>query len=211
MKHAVIIGATGGIGQALSKQFKGTFDLTLVGRNQATLRHLKSSTEGNAIATDVASELEVQALFEDLPKIDVLVYAAGDIQPELLKTAKGEHYHRVMDANVNGLFYTLKHAANALNEGARVFVIGARPELIQHRGFAAYAAAKAGAAALVAIAREELGRKAAFTLVLPIAVATPFWDNLGQSPPKGALEPSAVADAIVESLDADPQDELRVG
>ena len=210
MKHALIIGATGGIGSALAKQLSGDYTLTLVGRDGTKLRQLRDSTEARAVPTDVASELEVSALFEEVDPVDVLVYAAGDIQPELLKMVNQEAYYRVLDANLTGLILSLKYAEAKLNEGARVFVLGARPELIKYRGFSVYAAAKAGVKAVVEIASIEMKKKASFTLVLPKAVDTDFWDNVGD-PPKGALKPEEVADAIVESLQQEPEETLKVG
>ena len=116
----------------------------------------------------------------------------------------------MLDANLTGLFYVLKYADAKLNKDARIFVLGARPELVTFRGFGAYAAAKAGVAALVKVAAQEYKRKASVTLVLPKAVNTGFWEPVGK-PPKDALEPRAVAEAIVKSLAGEPEDELRVG
>lgn len=158
----------------------------------------------------MASELEVQALFDDLPPQDLIVYAAGDVQPQPLKTTPADAWNRILDANLTGLFYTLKYADTKLNPGARVFVLGARSELVTFRGFGAYAAAKEGVAALVAVAAQEYKRKASLTLVLPRAVNTDFWRNVGK-PPKDALELRAVAEAIMQSLAGEPVDELRVG
>ena len=210
MKHALIIGATGGIGGAVARQLKGKYELSLVGRDGAALRELKNVTNGAVIPTDVSSELEMQALFEELDPLDLIVYSAGDIQPELIKLTSGEAYRRVLDANLTGLLFTLKYAESKLNKDSRVYVLGARPELINYRGFGVYAAAKAGVKALTDIAATEMKRKASFTLVLPKAVDTDFWDNVGD-PPKDALKPQAVASAISESLTAEPQAELRVG
>jgi NAD(P)-dependent dehydrogenase (short-subunit alcohol dehydrogenase family) len=210
MSHALIIGATGGIGSALAGQLKDTHQLTLVGRNETKLRELRNATGGNIIPTDVSSELEVQALFEEVSGIDLLIYSAGDIQPELLKLASGDAYRRVLDANLTGLLFTLKYAEAKLNEGSRVYVLGARPELITYRGFGVYAAAKAGVKALVDIAAIEYKRKASFTLVLPKAVNTEFWKNVGK-PPADALSPNDVAKAIVDSLTGEPVSELKVG
>ena len=207
-KHALIIGATGGIGQATARKLQGQYDLTLVGRDQEKLRALKSL--GTVIPTDVSSELEVNALFEELPTIDVLIYAVGDIQPELIKMANSDAFHRVIEANLTGVFYTLRYAVPKLNKDARVFVLGARPELISYRGFSVYAAAKAGAKALVDIANIELARSASFTLVLPKAVDTEFWNNVGKAP-KDALSPNDVAEAISSSLQGEPVNELLVG
>ena len=210
MSHAVIIGATGGIGSALARRLKDTYQLTLVGRNEAKLREVRNDTGGSIIPTDVSSELEVQALFEEVSGIDLLVYSAGDIQPELLKLASGDAYRRVLDANLTGLLFTLKYAEAKLNEGSRVYILGARPELIAYRGFGVYAAAKAGVKALVDIAAIEYKRKASFTLMLPKAVNTDFWKNVGK-PPADALRPDDVAKAIVESLASEAVCELKVG
>ncbi len=205
MKRALIIGASGGIGSALVKVLKD-YELTLVGRDVRKLQGLR----GQVVPTDVTSELEVEALFADLPPQDLIVYAAGDIQPEPLGSTSTESWTRVLDVNLTGLFYTFKYAEPKLNKDARIFVLGARPELVTFRGFGAYAAAKAGVAALVKVAAQEYKRKASLTLVLPKAVNTGFWENVGK-PPKDALEPGTVAEAIVTSLAGDPEDELRVG
>jgi NAD(P)-dependent dehydrogenase (short-subunit alcohol dehydrogenase family) len=209
MNHALVIGATGGIGGALAKQLKGSYQLTLIGRNDAKLRELKTTIGATVIPTDVSSELEVQALFEEVSPIDLLIYSAGDIQPELVKMASGDAYRRVLDANLTGLLFTLKYAEAKLNEGSRVYVLGARPELITYRGFGVYAAAKAGVKALVDIAAIEYKRKASFTLVLPKAVNTDFWKNVGKAP-ADALSPDDVAKAMVDSLQSEPVNELKV-
>ena len=205
MKQGLIIGASGGIGSALVKVLKD-YELTLVGRDARKLQGLS----GQAVPTDVTSELEVEALFADLPSQDLIIYAAGAIRPEPLGSTSTEGWTNVLDANLTGLFYTLKYAEPKLNKDARIFVLGARPELVTFRGFGAYAAAKAGVAALVKVAAQEYKRKASLTLVLPKAVATGFWENVGKVP-KDALEPSAVAEAIVSSLAGAAEDELRVG
>jgi NAD(P)-dependent dehydrogenase (short-subunit alcohol dehydrogenase family) len=210
MKHALILGATGGIGSNLARQLKDSYQLTLVGRNDSKLRELKNALGAQVIPTDVSSELEVQALFEEVAPIDLLIYSAGDIQPELVKMASGDAYRRVLDANLTGLLFTLKYAESKLNDLSRVYVLGARPELITYRGFGVYAAAKAGVKALVDIAAIEYKRKATFTLVLPKAVNTEFWKNVGK-PPTDALTPDDVASAIVQSLQGESLSELKVG
>jgi NAD(P)-dependent dehydrogenase (short-subunit alcohol dehydrogenase family) len=210
MNHALLIGATGGIGGSLARQLKDNYQLTLVGRNEAKLRELRNALGAQIIPTDVSSELEVQALFEEVSPVDLLVYSAGDIQPELVKLASGDAYRRVLDANLTGLLFTLKYAEAKLQEGSRVYVLGARPELISYRGFGVYAAAKAGVKALVDIAAIEYKRKATFTLVLPKAVNSEFWKNVGK-PPADALAPDDVAKAIVESLQGETSSELKVG
>lgn len=208
MKRALIIGAGGGIGSALVARLEG-YEATLVGRDARKLAGVRRSGD-QAVPTDVTSELEVEALFADLAPLDLLVYAAGRIEPAPLGTVTAAVWARTLEANLTGLFYVLKYAEGKLNPGARVFVLGARPELVNARGLGAYAAAKAGVAALVGVAAQEFRRKASFTLVLPKAVDTAFWEPVGK-PPKDALRPDEVAEAIVKSLAGEPESELRVG
>lgn len=210
MSHAVIIGATGAIGGATAEALADAYELTLVGRDAARLRERRAALDARALATDVGDELEVAALFRDLPPIDVLVYAAGAVRPEPLTELQGEHLREVMDANFTGVALVLKHALPKCADDARVFVIGARPELVTFRSFAGYAAAKAAVAALLQVAALEARSRVAFTLVLPKAVRSAFWEPVG-APPKGALEPAEVATAIREALAREPEAELRVG
>lgn len=210
MSHAVIIGATGAIGGATAEALSHDYDLTLVGRDAARLRELKEAHGARAVPTDVGNELEVEALFGEVSEIDVLVYAAGAVRPEPVARVEGEHLREVMDANFTGVAYTIKHAAGRFADGARVFVIGARPEFVTFRNFGTYAASKVAVAKLLEIARLELRREATFTLVLPKAVDSGFWDPVG-SPPDGALAPREVASAIAEALAGEAEDELRVG
>lgn len=209
MKHAMIIGATGGIGSALVAALQSDYSLMMVGRDSQKLKSLKEQYGGSIIPCDVSNELEVQALFQESPPLDLLIYSAGAVDPTLIKVTPAASWEEVMDANVTGVFYSLKHAEAKLNK-ARVFVIGARPELVNYRGFAAYAAAKAAVQRLLAIAAIEMKRKAEFTLVLPKAVNSAFWQNVGKVP-QDALEPSFVASAIIESLNKEAVSELRVG
>ena len=208
MKHAVIIGV-GDIGEATAKDLSD-YKLTLVSRDLKRLKTLSQNLGATVIPTDIANELEAKALFEELSEIDLLVYSAGDIQPELLKQASSEAYRRVLDANLTGLFFTLKYGEEKLAKDSRVYVLGARPDLIRYRGFGVYAAAKAAVKALIEIAAIEMKRKTSFTLVLPKAVDTDFWENVGTAP-KDALKPEDVAQAVVASLSQDAQAELLVG
>lgn len=208
MKHALIIGA-GEIGGAVASRLEG-YRLTLAGRNPRTLADLKQQLKAEAVLCDLSSELEVKALADTLPLLDLVIYAAGAIYPEPLATASAQLWQDSFDANVTGLFYCLKHLSPRFNSGARVFVIGARPELVTLRNFGAYAASKAAAAALCQVAALELRRQASLTLVLPKAVRSSFWEGVG-TPPRDALEPSEVAAAIVAALGAEPVAELRVG
>ncbi|NBC95645.1 MAG: SDR family NAD(P)-dependent oxidoreductase [Deinococcus-Thermus bacterium] len=208
MAHAIILGASGGIGGATARALAARYDLTLAGRDGAALQSLRADIGGRAVVCDVRDELETKALFDEAPACDVLVYAVGAVRTGPLRGLDGDDLRAVVDANLTGLALTLKHGLPRMNDGGQAFVLGARPELVERRGFAVYAAAKAGAAALVRAAAQE-ARKAHLTMVLPAAVNTPFWDDVGPVP-KNAIRPEEVAEAIAGAIGGDPPEELRV-
>lgn len=208
MAHAMILGASGGIGGATARALADRYDLTLAGRDGAALQSLRADIGGRAVVCDVRDELETQALFEEAPPVDVLVYAVGAVRTGPLRDLDGDGLREVVDANLTGLALALKHGLPRLTDGGQAFVLGARPELVERRGFAVYAAAKAGAAALVRAAAQE-ARGARLTMVLPAAVDTPFWDEVGPVP-KNAIRPHQVAEAIAGAIGDDPPEELRV-
>jgi short-subunit dehydrogenase len=212
MPHALVIGATGGIGSAIARALAPAYDLTLVGRDGAALGRLRGELgAARALAADVTVELEVAALADDLPDVDVLVYAVGTALPGALDAADVVAWETQWGANVWGFALSLKHLAPRLVQGGRVLVVGARPELSAARGMAAYAASKAGVDGVARVAALELRRqRVSVTVVRPAAVATGLWAPLGGAP-KGALAPSDVANAVMEALRAEPQAELSIG
>ncbi|MBZ9750987.1 SDR family NAD(P)-dependent oxidoreductase [Deinococcus sp. HMF7604] len=206
----MVLGATGGIGAATARAFAAAGDtLFLSGRNEARLLTLSRELGAQARATDLGYESHVRALFEGLPAtLDTLVYAAGAALPGPLAEADPAQVRAVWNANYFGALWMLKHGLRHLNTGGRVYLLGARPELTTARGFAQYAASKAALARAADIARLE-HRSLGFTLVLPPAVDTGLWTQVGRVP-KGALAPAAVAQAIVADRAGPPQAELRV-
>lgn len=207
--NTLIIGATGGIGAATARVLAAQGDtLTLSGRNEATLTALAAELGAAHHAADVGFESHVCTLLEAAPELDTLVYAAGAALPEPLKDADPGHVRAVWNANYFGALWTLKHGLGRLNAGGRVYLLGARPELVTARGFSQYAASKAALARAVEVARLE-HRGVGITLVLPPAVETGLWAQVGRVP-RGALGPDAVARAIVADRAGEVQAELRI-
>lgn len=208
--NTLIIGATGGIGAATARAFAAQGNtLTLSGRNEGQLSALAAELGAAYRVADVGYESHVRALLDGMEGLDTLVYAAGVALPEPLKDADPAKVRAVWNANYFGALWVMKHGLSRLNAGGRVYLLGARPELVTARGFTQYAASKAALATAVGIARLE-ARGTGITLVLPPAVDTNLWAQVGRAP-KGAIPADAVAAAIVQDRAGAAQHELRVG
>ncbi|WP_102126206.1 SDR family NAD(P)-dependent oxidoreductase [Deinococcus planocerae] len=205
----LIIGATGGIGAAVARSFAGQSPLTLAGRNGEKLQPLAAELGAHTYPLDVGFESHVRTLFGGLDGLETVVYAAGAALPQPLAEADAAKVRSVWNANYFGVLWTLKYGLPRLAQGGRLYVIGARPELVTARGFSQYAASKAAVARALEIARLETRGKT-LTLVLPPAVDTPLWAQVGRAP-RGALAPEAVAAALLADRAGPGVDELRVG
>ncbi|AWN23397.1 short-chain dehydrogenase [Deinococcus irradiatisoli] len=192
----LILGATGGIGSALT-QLWAQEPLWISGRDEGRLASLGAGRPAQTLKADLGFESQVSRLFDALPEtLQTIVYAAGAAYPQPLAQVQAEQVRHIWNANYFGVLWTLKYGLPKLAAGGRLYVIGAREDLTTARGFSQYAASKAAAARLLQIARLE-ARGKTLTLVLPPAVDTGLWTQVGKLP-KGAVSPQAVAQAILD-------------
>ena len=204
----LILGATGGIGSALT-QLWTPGELWLSGRDEGKLKTLAGERQAQMVKADLGYESQVSRLFGQLPgELETIIYAAGSAYPEPLAQLRAENVRHIWNANYFGVIWTLKYGLPKLAASGRLYVIGAREDLTTARGFSQYAASKAGLARLLSIARLE-ARGKTLTLVLPPAVDSRLWEQVGRVP-KGAISPEVVAQAIVADRAGEGQDELRI-
>ncbi|GEM86361.1 short-chain dehydrogenase [Meiothermus granaticius NBRC 107808] len=203
----LVVGATGGLGQALARALSGRGGkLFLLAREARALGDLASSLGGEALPADLASELEVSAALAEAGPLDLLIYAAGAVSRASLREMSRAEAERIEMANCGGVALTLKYAR--FTSGARVILLGVYPELVTVPGLAAYAASKLGAEALLNVARKEFRREGVrCTLVRLPAVATGLWAPLG-GPPKSALQPQEAAARILDRALVEPPPEV---
>ncbi|MFC4456012.1 SDR family NAD(P)-dependent oxidoreductase [Deinococcus sonorensis] len=204
----LILGATGGIGSALARSWPQEA-LWLGGRDEERVTQLAAPLQATPLTADFGYESQVRQLFAGLTlPLDTILYAAGAAYPEPLASTSAEHTRRIWNANYFGVLWTLKYGLPHLAPGGRVYVIGARPELVLARGFGQYAASKAAVATLLSVTRLE-HRQLTLTLVLPPAVETPLWQQVGRAP-RGAIAATQVAQAILQDRSGSGGPELRV-
>jgi NAD(P)-dependent dehydrogenase (short-subunit alcohol dehydrogenase family) len=118
-------------------------------------------------------------------------------------------FRRILDANLTGAYNAVHHSLPLLAPDAPLVFIGAVAERMRLPGLSAYAAAKAGLEAFAEVLRKE-ERKRRVILVRPGAVNTTFWRKVPFKMPGNALSPEAVAEKVVEAVNAGHQGVLDI-
>jgi len=194
-KVALITGAAGGIGRAISLRFAGegaavgVCDLDLP-RAEAVAEEVRSAG-GRAFAyrLDAAEESEVQAFFprfrEEHGRLDILVNNAGIGINKPVTQLHREEWDRVIGVNLTGSFLCAKHAAPLLkrSRGAIVNIASTRA-VMSEPNTEAYSASKGGIVALTHALAVSLGPAVRVNCILPGWINVTEWK-------KSALRKSA--------------------
>lgn len=202
MKTAMIWGANGGIGQAL------TAKLAAEGWRVAAIVRNGDDVPGAALTIEAdvtdarAMETAVLSAAYEIESIDLWIYAAGDILSAKIEAMPPEGWRRIVDANLLGPYLTTHFSLPLLSETAHLVYLGAVSERLRLPGLSAYAAAKSGLEAFADTLRKEQ-RQRRILVVRPGAVATPFWDKVPLRLPKDAASPEKVSAKILEAVQND--------
>lgn len=216
----IVIGATGGIGSALTRKLAllGA-RLVLVARDSARLATLVSSLpithaeQVLAVPTDITNPSQVETLMSktvaQFGQIDALVNAAGAAVMKQANKIEPSDLDAMLDLNLKGSFYTCQAAAEHMKEKRTGHICNIVGILGKHSMVmaSAYCASKFGVVGFSKCMAEELKRFGIkFTLFYFGGVDSPFWDNANLKVDRSKmLTPETAADAIVFALQADPQ------
>ena len=201
MKTALVWGAGGGIGQAITAELVASnWQVVALGRHLAPVDGVAQLT----IEADVAHEYDVQngvmAAGMEIETADLYVYCVGDIMAQSVADMEFSQWQRILDANLTGAFLTTHHSLPLLAPDAGLIFLGAVSERLQLPKLSAYAAAKAGLEAFAESLRKEERRRQVL-VVRPGAVATPLWDKVPMKQPTNAPFPEKVAKRILKAYD----------
>lgn len=214
-RRAIIVGAAGGIGAALSRKLaREGFALALVDKNQAALETLRDEInrqagEVRALAFehDVARYDEVpntlRRVIADLGGVDTLIYTAGYIHFPALDEYNFAEDRKMVEVNLlGGMAWT--GAIAPLFQSAKYGQIVGVSSVAGDRGRIgnpAYNASKAGFSAYLEALRNRLTRFGVNVLtVKPGMVKTDMLKLPGAPKPVLAVEPQQVADEIWEAM-----------
>ncbi len=217
-KVVVIVGATGGIGSALTRKLASTgARLVLAARDSSALTNLATqlpvSDQILTVATDITDRQQVDALMEStvvqFGQIDALVNVAGAAVMKPYSNLEPADLEAMLDVNLKGSFYTCQAAAELMQERKSGHICNVVGILGKHSMSmaAAYCASKFGVVGFTKCMAEELKRFGIkFTLFYFGGVNSPLWDNVQlKVDRKKMLSPETAADAILYALSAQPQ------
>lgn len=219
-KVVVVVGATGGIGYALThKLAQEGASLVLAARKSDRLAALVSELPATdrervlTVQTDITDPTQVKTLMEkavaQFGQIDVLVNAAGAGVMKQYNKVEPNDLDAMLDLNLKGSFYTCQAAAEAMKENRSGHICNIIGILGKHSMAmaSAYCASKFGVVGFSKCMADELKRFGIkFTLFYFGGVDSPFWDNVSLKVDRAKmLRPETAADAILFALKAEPQ------
>ncbi len=191
-KTAIITGAGRGIGRAIALQFASYGARVVLNyRNSITqveeLLQMIKNVGGEAIAirADISKEEEVKSLIAEAIKkyktLDILVNNAGINKDNLLIRMSEEEFDSVIDINLKGTFFCMKHAASVMlrQRFGRIINISSVVGIAGNIGQTNYAASKAGIIGMTKSAARELStRGITVNAVAPGFIQTDMTDAL---------------------------------
>ena len=203
-KVAVITGAGRGIGRAIALHFAESGAKVVINYRSSIaqveeLLSLIKNAGGEAIAVqaDISKEDEAKKLLEEAVKnfgrLDVIVNNAGITKDNLLIRMTEADFDSVIDINLKGTFFCMKHAANIMlkQRSGKIINIASVVGLTGNAGQVNYAASKAGVIGMTkAAARELASRGITVNAVAPGFIDTDMTDIL----------PDKVKEATIASI-----------
>ncbi len=213
-KTAVIAGATGGIGKAVTAQLaEAGASLVLAGRNGDRLQELADTYPASVVVpTDITDPEQVEALMSKAVShfggVDILVNAAGLGVMKQYNKIEPNDLSVMIDANLKGCFYLMQSACQVMKERRSGHICNIIGILGKHTMpmATAYCASKFGAVGLTKCIAEEVKRLGIKVTIFYFGgVDTPFWDNANLKVDRTKmLSADQAAKAILFALTADP-------
>lgn len=180
-KTIIITGASSGIGKDTAvKLAENGAQLVLAARNEAKLKKItkdlieKYDIKAVYKVTDVTQEKDIKDLvnftISNFHKVDVLFNNAGLMPVSLLRDGKSDEWERMIDVNLKGALYGIKHVLPIMENqhNGQIIVTDSVAGHFVGAGSAVYSATKFAMRAIMEGLRvEEVGNGIKSTLISP--------------------------------------------
>jgi len=214
-KNAIITGASSGIGeQTAYKLARQGANIVLTSRSIQKLEEIaenieeKYDSEAIAIETDVTREEEITRMFDktkqEFGEVDIVVANAGLAVGDEVEEMKSEEFHKMMDVNCDGVFFTCREAIAYLKETeGNLILLGSFAGQYPRPANPVYAATKWWVRGFGLSLSAQIGNEnVAVSIVNPTEVRTEFAAESGSSFAERfeegeVTEPEDIAEAIV--------------
>lgn len=194
-KTAVITGASRGIGRAIALQMaqQGAHVAIIYTSNTAAAEEVCGQARDFGVNAkiyrcDVADFEESKNvcanILADFGSVDILVNNAGMAKDNLLLRMSEADFDAVIDVNLKGTFYFIKHLSRSIlkSKAGRIINISSVAGMMGNVGQANYSAAKAGVIGLTkTMAKEFAGRNVTCNVIAPGFIETDMTAALPQA------------------------------
>jgi 3-oxoacyl-[acyl-carrier protein] reductase len=210
---AIVTGGTRGIGRAVVRRLAGEgYAVVLSGRTVKSAEEAAASLarEGlsvHGLAADARKEEDQSRLVHfaerELGRLDVLVNNAGIGEFGRVDELSPERFREVLETNLFGAYYAIRHAAPLMKKGGGGFIINlaSLASVNAFAGGAAYNASKFGLLGLSDAAMLDLRHDGIrVAVVMPGSVDTEFGHSQGDRDHTWMLAPEDVAEAVADLL-----------
>ncbi|WP_296628570.1 3-oxoacyl-[acyl-carrier-protein] reductase [uncultured Negativibacillus sp.] len=185
-RTALVTGASRGIGKAIALRLAkdGCNVAVIYAGNEQAAKDTCAEIEALGVSSlcircDVSDSMQcaqaVAQTVEAFGGIDILVNNAGITRDGLLMSMKEGDFQKVINTNLNGAFYMIKHSCRQFikRRSGRIINISSISGVMGNAGQANYAAAKAGLIGLTKTTAKELaGRNITCNAVAPGFIQT---------------------------------------
>jgi short-subunit dehydrogenase len=208
--RVLVTGATGGIGQAISRAFAARgASLVLSGRRADVLDTLAGELNAQAVVADLADAAGLAQLVEAAGAVDVVVANAALPASGLLAELSQAQIDTMLDVNLRApiaLARAFAPAMSARRRGQLVFISSLSAKATAPAS-SIYSATKFGLRGFALGLREDLRRDGVgVSLILPgfVSDAGMFADSGAKLPPGvGTRTPEQVAEAVIRAVERD--------
>lgn len=206
---SLVTGGSHGIGRAVAVQLAERGEgVVACGTDRAALEMLARETQGvvRPLVLDVTDRDAVYREVASLGPLHAVVASAGVCETAGLDQDPDDAvWHRVLDVNLNGLYYTLKAAAPQLQSGGRIVIVSSGLGKLGRARYHAYTASKHAALGLMKCLSKELAPRG-----ITVNAVCPGWVDTRMA--RRDVELSAAADGIeVEEAFAQAVSGIAIG